>query len=108
MHLSLRDGMMNDYEEAILALGSTIEKYSTSQEYPWVFSTTLFSEYQLSNSKKTHNTYIHWLLLFLVCGALVLNMEAKSAIYSNAEVVLLPVVHKESWTHIVQYLKQIW
>jgi len=33
-----RDGMMNDYEEAIAALGSTIEKYSSSQEYPvWGF-----------------------------------------------------------------------
>ncbi|KAL9183175.1 hypothetical protein ACHAXT_004962 [Thalassiosira profunda] len=33
-----RDGMMNDYEEAILALGTTIEKYSSSKEYPvWGF-----------------------------------------------------------------------
>mmetsp|Transcript_21973 Transcript_21973/g.53163 ORF Transcript_21973/g.53163 Transcript_21973/m.53163 type:complete len:534 (+) Transcript_21973:736-2337(+) len=33
-----RDGMMNDYEEAIAALGSTIEKYSSSQEHPvWGF-----------------------------------------------------------------------
>eukprot|EP00579_Thalassiosira_antarctica_P000165 CAMPEP_0201866306 /NCGR_PEP_ID=MMETSP0902-20130614/942_1 /ASSEMBLY_ACC=CAM_ASM_000551 /TAXON_ID=420261 /ORGANISM="Thalassiosira antarctica, Strain CCMP982" /LENGTH=671 /DNA_ID=CAMNT_0048391255 /DNA_START=92 /DNA_END=2107 /DNA_ORIENTATION=- len=33
-----RDGMMNDYEEAIVALSSTIEKYSSSQEYPvWGF-----------------------------------------------------------------------
>jgi len=33
-----RDGMMNDYEEAIEAIGSTIEKYSSTQEYPvWGF-----------------------------------------------------------------------
>lgn len=33
-----RDGMMNDYEEAIEAVGSTIGKYSSSQEYPvWGF-----------------------------------------------------------------------
>ena len=30
----IRDGMMNDYEEAIEAIGSTIEKYSSSKEFP--------------------------------------------------------------------------
>jgi len=32
--IAFRDGMMNDYEEAIDALGSTIGKYSSTQEYP--------------------------------------------------------------------------
>ncbi|KAL7536660.1 hypothetical protein ACHAXR_007319 [Thalassiosira sp. AJA248-18] len=33
-----RDGMMNDYEEAIAAISDTIEKYSSNKEYPvWGF-----------------------------------------------------------------------
>jgi len=33
-----RDGMMNDYEEAIQSIGITIEKYSTTKQYPvWGF-----------------------------------------------------------------------
>ena len=29
-----RDGMMNDYEEAIKSIGTTIGEYSTSKEFP--------------------------------------------------------------------------
>jgi len=54
-----RDGLMNDYEESIVAIGETISKYSSSQDYPvWGFGAKFAGEtrhiFQLGNSSTAH------------------------------------------------------
>jgi len=54
-----RDGLMNDYEESIVAIGETISKYSSSQDYPiWGFGAKFAGEtrhiFQCGNAATAH------------------------------------------------------
>ena len=54
-----RDGLMNDYEESIVAIGETISKYNSSQDYPvWGFGAKFSGEtrhiFQLGNASTAH------------------------------------------------------